>query len=91
MDQDLFEQAPLPLLTRFQVGDRVKLLTFPVGIHPASYQLDVAITAIHDGEFEGEIVRIATLGRQGHEQAHFVLGGQVAFYARNIQGMAPEA
>ena len=53
MDQDLFEQAPLPLLTRFQVGDRVKLLTFPVGIHPASYQLDVAITAIHDGEFEG--------------------------------------
>lgn len=88
MDQDLFEQAPLPLLTRFQVGDRVKLLTFPVGLHPASYQLDVAITSIHDGEFEGEIVRIATLGRQGHQEAHFTLGGHVAFYARNIQGVA---
>ncbi|PKE30933.1 hypothetical protein CWS43_09630 [Rahnella sp. AA] len=88
MDQDLFEQAPLPLLTRFQVGDRVKLLTFPVGVHPASYQLDVAITSIHDGEFEGEIVRIAPLGRLGHHEAHFTLGGHVAFFARNIQGMA---
>jgi len=88
MDQDLFEQAPLPLLTRFQVGDRVKLLTFPVGVHPASYQLDVVITSIQDGEFEGEIRRIAPLGRQGHHEAHFTLGGHVAFFARNIQGMA---
>lgn len=88
MDQDVFEQAPLPLLTRFQVGDHVKLLTFPVGIHPASYQLDVAITRINDGEFEGEIIRIAPLGRQGHQEAHFTQGGQVAFFARNIQGMA---
>lgn len=88
MDQDLFEQAPLPLLTRFEVGDHVKLLTFPVGVHPASYQLDVAITRILDGEFEGEIVRIAPLGRQGHEEGHFKLGGQVAFFAGNIQGTA---
>ena len=88
MDQDLFEQAPLPLLTRFQVGDRVKLLTFPVGVHPASYQLDVAITRIQDGGFEGEIVRIAPLGRLGHHEAHFTIGGTVAFSARNIQGMA---
>lgn len=88
MDQDLFEQAPLPLLTRFEIGDRVKLLTFPVGMHPASYQLDVAITRIHDGEFEGEIVRIAPLGRLGHHEAHFTVGGHVEFFARNIQGMA---
>ena len=88
MDQDLFEQAPLPLLTRFEIGDRVKLLTFPVGVHPASYQLDVAITRIHDGEFEGEIVRIAPLGRLGHHEAHLTVGGHVEFFARNIQGMA---
>ncbi len=88
MNEDIFEQAPLPMLNRFQVGDKVKLLTFPVGVEPASYQLDVAINRIMDGEFEGEILRVAPVGRISTLHRHFEIGGHVEFRAANIQGMA---
>jgi hypothetical protein len=88
MNEDIFVQAPLPMLTRFQVGDKVRLLTFPVGVEPASYQLEVSISRIMDGEFEGEIVRVSPLGRTSSTHRHFEIGGFVEFRGANIQGMA---
>lgn len=89
MNEDIFEQAPLQMPARWRVGDKVKLLTFPVGNEPSSYQLDVTIREINDGEYEGVIMRIAPVGRviaTAHQ--HFEIGGVVEFRGENIQGNA---
>jgi len=89
MNEFVFEQAPLRLPTRWQVGDKVKLLTFPVGQESASYQLDVTISEINDGEYQGVIIRIAPLGRvDASIRSHFKLEGIVEFRSENIQGSA---
>ena len=89
MNEDIFEQAPLPMLTRWQVGDKVKLLTFPVGDGSASYQLDVTIRQIIDGEFEGVVVKAAPVGRvPASVKRHFEAGTVVEFRAAHIQGNA---
>lgn len=89
MNEDIFEQAPLPMLTRWQIGDKVKLLTFPVGDAAASYQLDVTIRHILDGEFEGIVTKAAPVGRvSAAAKQHFAAGTVVEFRASHIQGNA---
>lgn len=85
MNEDIFEQAPLPMLTRWQVGDKVKLLTFPFGDGSGSYQLDVTIREINDGEFEGVVTKASPVGRFAPSaKRHFENGTVVEFRAAHI-------
>lgn len=85
----MFEQAPLQLLTQFGLGDKVTLVSFPVGIPPVSYRLEALITEAYDGNFEGEITKVIPLGREEFQLHHFQPGGHVEFRSGNILGNAP--
>ncbi|CAM3541913.1 hypothetical protein BS639_18670 [Rouxiella silvae] len=89
MSEAMFEQAPLQLLTQFTLGDKVTLVTFPVGNPPVSYRLEAKITEADDGNFEGEITKVIPLGREEFSQQHFHAGGHVEFQSGNILGNAP--
>ncbi|WAT11067.1 hypothetical protein [Rouxiella badensis] len=89
MSEAMFEQAPLPLLTQFTLGDKVTLVTFPVGNPPVSYRLETRITEVADGNYEGEITKVTPMGREAFDQHHFHVGGHVEFETSNILGNAP--
>ncbi len=88
MSEVIFEQAPLQLLTHFTPGDKVTLVTFPVGLPPVSYRLEALITQAEDGNFEGEITKVIPLGREDFQPHHFQPGGHVEFETGNILGNA---
>ncbi len=89
MSEAMFEQAPLQLLTQFTLGDKVTLVSFPVGNPPVSYRLEALITEAEDGNFEGEIIKVIPLGRDDFMQHHFQPGGHIEFQSGNILGNAP--
>lgn len=89
MSEVMFEQAPLQLLTHFTLGDRVTLMSFPVGDPPVSYRLEARITLIEDGDFEGEITKAVPMGREEFGKQHFYTGGHIEFKTANILGNAP--
>lgn len=88
MSEAIFEQAPLRLLSHFTLGDKVTLVTFPVGNPPVSYRLEALIIEADDGNYEGEITKVIPLGRDDLQQHHFHPGGHVEFQTGNIQGNA---
>ncbi len=81
-----FQEAPLPLGRFFRRNDQVILVSKPVGEPRKRYRLNVRISSINDGIYQGFVSSVENADDHDRPGGFFHKDEQITFEMRHIQG-----
>jgi len=83
-----FQEAPLPLGSVFRCNDHVILVSKPLGEPRKRYRLNVRITSLHDGIYQGFISSVENVDDHDRPGNFFHREERITFEKRHIQASA---